>query len=1607
MSVTVRAGKRKSVYGLYGVVIPGIIVLMLVTGFSISAYKSAKEQLFTDIDKELKHGATALKMIIGENYLQKARNAEVVDSAEYFNLTEKISFCASQCNYYRVYSLVESGEGFRYTAYGLPKRKESGASAVDFFQKYTGKIKNKYDFADGKPIYFNSTNDKDEQIRTVLLPFETSGGVITATAIELNMSNTQELLKDELNRILLTGGFSVLLVIPVFLWLGFSNYERRNAIRKMLESEERYRTTLHSVGDAVISTDIQGRVTAMNIVAEHLTGYNQSEASGQKLEDIFVIVNAFSKEKVANPVDKVIATGHIVGLANHTVLIAKDGSEIQIADSAAPIFDDKENMAGIVLVFRDITEEYRVRRELEKSEERFRKTFYISPDAVNINRMKDGMYVDINHGFTSITGFTREDVSGKTSAEIDIWTDISDRQKLVDGLRENGVYQNLEADFRKKDGSVITGLMSASIIYIEDEPHILSITRDISAVKEAQKKESENRRIIEEERLLFQKLAETSPVSIVKINTSGQITYANSKAETVLELSKENIEQTHFDSPDWKNTDLAGNELAPDELPVGIVMKTKEAVYNFEHCAEVSTGKKKVLSVNAAPLFDSSGDLEAVIAVFDDITENHAVREAREADKAFMESVLKSIPVPVFFKDTEGRYIGCNDKFTEVMGVSSEEIEGKTVYELWPGEHAEKYHEKDIELINNPEYQMYEFEVIDKKGETVPVIYAKTVFTDLSGNIAGIIGSFFDISERKQAEDALKLSEEQYRALFENATIGIYRTTPEGKVLAANPSLISMLGYNSLEEIKSRDLSQTGYKNIDTRKEFLSNIEKEGNLKGFESEWLKKDGTVIHIRESATVYRDSESNILYFEGMVEDITDRKRAEEALEKRLIALTRPLGNAEEIEFEELFNLEDIQKIQDDFAESANVASLITRPDGSPITKPTNFCRLCNEIIRETPKGRLNCYKSDAKIGAPGKDEPLVMPCFSGGLWDAGAAITVGGKHVASWLVGQVRDESQSEETIRKYAKEIGADEEEAVKAFNEVPEMSYERFKKVAEAVYTLAAQLSDQAYQNIQQARFIAEKREHEEEILTLNKDLTIKNEELTTAKEEAERNAERLSEKQAVIDSVINNIPFDIWARDKNEICFLQNTASTKLWGNLLDNTPDQQNISEETRNIWKTNNRRVLSGETLNKEIEFVDSFGNLRYMQNIIAPIYLEGKIFGMVGINIDISERKEYEDNLKQAKEKAEESNMLKTTFLANLSHEIRTPMNGILGFAELMKKPNLTDEKQTKYLGAIEQSGNRMLALINDLVDISKIEAGQVVLHSEEVHLNTLTDNLFVFFNQEAEKKGLELSYSKGLPDFASLISVDRTKLEQVWSNLIKNALKFTAKGKVDFGYVQKTDFLEFRVTDTGRGIAKELQKDVFDRFRQAEASPYREEEGSGLGLAISKAYVEMMGGEISVESEIGNGSEFIFTIPYTPLGKPKTKKTADNVNFTNTDISVLIAEDDNISFVFLQEVLESKNIKLTRVTSGLDAVEFFKEGGRCDIVLMDIKMPKMNGYEAARIIMNDYPGIPIVALTAYANQGDKEKALEKGFSGYITKPVYENELIELIVKVLNK
>ncbi len=473
-------------------------------------------------------------------------------------------------------------------------------------------------------------------------------------------------------------------------------------------------------------------------------------------------------------------------------------------------------------------------------------------------------------------------------------------------------------------------------------------------------------------------------------------------------------------------------------------------------------------------------------------------------------------------------------------------------------------------------------------------------------------------------------------------------------------------------------------------------------------------------------------------------------------------------------------------------------------------------------------------------------------------------------------------------------------------------------------------------------------------------------------------------------------------------------------------NTATTRTLKYEDDEILRENIHILLEGDIpfsrlidnkLNKEnIHLLTKF-NERIPVNLRVSHFARGdnQDIGFVIIASDESKQIKYQMEIEKANEeltkalaKAEESDKLKTAFLQNMSHEIRTPLNGIVGFSQLLTRKDFPEDKKTEIARVVERSSYRLIELVNNILDLSKIETGQVKITNSAFILNNLIREVYDFFELFSKEKNIKVSYSVGLEDGSSIIYSDKEKIHQIFVNLINNSIKFTEKGEINFGYMIKNDNIEFYVKDTGIGIPEEFHKEIFNRFTQADNTITRNYEGAGLGLSISKGLVDLFGGKIWVESEVNKRTHFFFSIPYFPVNGIVNNESPSNISIENLNktLKILVAEDDDINFMFLEYLFNNSKHKLVRAINGQAAVDIYNEQKDFDIILMDLKMPVMSGFEATRIIKKSFSGIPIIALTAYVFEDDRQKAVNSGCDDFIVKPYRMEDLFEKIIRLVS-
>jgi signal transduction histidine kinase/ActR/RegA family two-component response regulator len=433
----------------------------------------------------------------------------------------------------------------------------------------------------------------------------------------------------------------------------------------------------------------------------------------------------------------------------------------------------------------------------------------------------------------------------------------------------------------------------------------------------------------------------------------------------------------------------------------------------------------------------------------------------------------------------------------------------------------------------------------------------------------------------------------------------------------------------------------------------------------------------------------------------------------------------------------------------------------------------------------------------------------------------------------------------------------------------------------------------------------------------------------------------------------------------------------------------------------------RIIAGYVIIGGIWIVFSDKLLNYLirePDMLTRIQtLKGWFYVLITAVLFYSLLKSHLVKLRKAEQKAINSDRLKTVFLQNISHEIRTPMNSIVGFSELLKDKNISDIEKAEYLELIGKSSEQLLNIVNEVLDISLIETGNTSVAKKRVNLNHLIDEIYLLY-EPLIKNDISFSSVKGLSDPLSLIVTDAYKVRQTLNNLINNAIKFTDYGQIKFGYNLVENELEFFVEDTGIGINPDFHREIFDRFHKVGPENIKIYEGVGLGLAICKGNIDLLKGRIWLESEAGKGSKFFFIIPYEPLWEDETIKIKKTESVKNIDeLTILVAEDDEINYLYIKEIFRETGAGLKRAVNGKEAVEICLNNNNIDIVLIDIKMPVMNGYEAIKRIREFRPNLPIIAQTAFALSNEMLKAFNAGCNDYISKPFKKEQLLAMVSK----
>ena len=1358
----------------------------------------------------------------------------------------------------------------------------------------------------------------EEGRRWLLLPIHLADGQGENMATLLFFQDVTDRYWATINALVLQGGLALVLF---FAAVALTHSVTRRAERligaafaAVRAREKDLELTLYSIGDAVITTDRDGAVVRMNPVAENLTGWMAEEAAGFPLERVFRIVNADTRQPEPSPARRVMETEAVVGLANHTVLIARGGAERQIADSAAPITDAGGRIRGVIIVFRDVTEAYRVRRELEESEARLAALMNAAGDAI-LMMNPAGKVTFWNPAAERMFGYTREEALGENLHKL-IAPDryhAAHRAALPHFLetgRGNAVGKTLEVEARRKDGSEFPVSLSLSAVQMQDGWHGVGIVRDIT----------ESRRMAVELRENLRRLqqildAEDVGVAIVDWETH-LVRFANKRALELAGVSEGDMAALRC----W---DLFSN-AEEGKCPVKDYGRPGET----EDCELLTAdgGRIPVHKTVAPIMFQGK---KCLIETFTDITELRRAQETLAASEAQLRLILNSADVGVFIVDKATHTIVfANQKTLTLFGGTAEEVCGRLCHEYICPAKCDECPVTDLGRV----IEAAERELVTSDGGRIPIL--KTVRQIVYMGRECLIESFVDITRLKAAEAAVRESEERFLEVLYASDDPILLIA-DGAFVDCNDSAARLFDRASREALlhaHPADLSPPSQPDGQPSREKSNAMIQAALERGFtrfEWEHVAETGRAFFVEVSLLRIVLRGRTMLH--AVCRDITEQKRAEAELERsreRLIVATRGMGLGI---WEHL--LDDNTLYWDE--------QMLAVYDVPPEEFTHHFSDWERRLL---PEARETAKQEFERQLAAGNDIYMEYP-----MVDRGGKV----RHIAAKGI-IFRDEAG--------------------------------RPRRTLGIGYDITAR------KNAEQALRKSEQR-------------------LT-----------QLAEQGRTV----------VWELDADGMFTYVSPVSVLVYGHqpgeIIGKMHFEDLHPEEGRDEFAELIRDVFDRKASMQNIEnpVLRKDGGVVWVSTSGIPMLdRNGNLTGYQGSDTDISERRRVRESLELANRdlaaaiaranslarEAQAASLAKSQFLANMSHEIRTPMNGVIGMTGLLLDTELNAE-QRRYAEVIHRSGEALLALINDILDFSKIEAEKLELETIDFDLRAAVEDVAELLSLRAQEKGLEF-VCRIAPGTPTLLRGDPGRIRQILNNLGGNAVKFTDAGEVSLTLSAAelpggTVRLRAEVRDTGVGIPAEKAGDIFNVFEQADASTTRRFGGTGLGLAISRSLVELMGGEIGVESEVGRGSLFWFT---AVLARQAETEAAVLNTAEVRGAHVLVLDDNRTNRLVMAEQLEAWGVRHEEVADAGTALDRLREaaaaGDPFGLVITDMQMPAMDGEQFGETVKAapELQDTRLIMMTSIGRRGDAKRLEKSGFSAYLTKPVKQSDLYDCLATVL--
>ncbi|MFP4471883.1 MAG: PAS domain S-box protein [Bacteroidales bacterium] len=1110
---------------------------------------------------------------------------------------------------------------------------------------------------------------------------------------------------------------------------------------------------------------------------------------------------------------------------------------------------------------------------------------------------------------------------------------------------------------------------------------------------------------------------ESSSIGVAQVTPEGKFILVNRRFCEMLGYSADELYRLNFS--DITHPD----DRSPEEKFFSEILAGTTDQYQIEKRYLHKTGREVWIRLYAKGIRNEQGKIVYGVANVVEISDLKNAEEALRRSERKYRQLIENINDIIWENNSEGVCTYVSPRIKDILGYEPEEITGRKIADFFPENESDEMYRKFLAMIG--EQKPVEGLILNVRARNGQIVSLETNCTpvyDSSGRFAGYQGIDRDITRRKKTEREKEDTESRLKEVYKRARIGFWDVDLLTGRVHFSDELTAMLGYE-VSDIPDFRYAINEIIHPGDREAIASYYNKllhHGESLSFDFRILKKDGSVLYMHCNANPGMNPEGEVTQVWGTVQDITRHKMMESALK----------------ESEERFRL----------LSDVSFEGIVIQRRGIVMDINKSFEKLTGYTARESVGKNLfrvlvseDDYNRARDLLQKDQTKPYVVEIIRKNgtrFWAEieGRSIMYKGQEIRIAAIRDISEKVQME-------KALSSSEEKYRHVINNTLEGIFVIQDQYFVYANPAVEMVSGYNWQYIKKIRFDEFVYEPDREMVIRNyqnrmKGMNIPSYDLRIIDKNREPrwmhlNATRINWEGG--DAVLCFIT-DIHDRKMAEIAL---QAHGERYKSILHTAMDGLILADQSGKIVEVSDAYMeMSGfnkeELLKMKIRDLDAgksgddaqehpHGMIRKGSNRFESLHRrkDGSVFPVdVSVSFrqkeheysvffvrDITRQKKASEALKEALRKAEESDRLKSAFLANMSHEIRTPMNGIMGFADLLKEPNLSGDEKDRYLGMIEKSGERMLNIINDLINISKIEAGQMEISMAETCINEILEYLDAFFKPEVERKGMKLAVISPLPDREAVAVTDNEKLYAVLANLIKNAIKYTETGTITVGYYNRNQSLEFFVKDTGIGIPADQQEMIFNRFAQVSMNSGRSYEGAGLGLSIAKAYVEMLGGKIWLKSAEGAGSTFYFTIPLnsTHVHDTHGQKPADQSPRPEklNNLNILIAEDDETAGLFFSGLFKSGNNTVIQARTGAEAVRMALEHKNLDLILMDIKMPEMNGYEATQEIRKFNTEVVIIAQTAFAQSGDREKALAAGCNDYIAKPIKRKILFEMI------